>query len=143
MKNNYSIGFKIDAVQRFMETNEPLNKIAKEIGVHTATLNNWIKTYPELVADISTKPKDKNFRKLSTSVELDANDFTKSNLIENDDSSIDDLLSSYIEEAGKNISVYLSSKTLKLLNEYKKKKNLNSRSRIIDAIVYDYLSKYK
>ncbi|WP_143318271.1 transposase [Clostridium sp. HBUAS56017] len=59
MKKQYSAEFKIKTVKRLEKTGEPLNKIAKELGISPPTMHGWVKNIKNhlkllfQVADIS------------------------------------------------------------------------------------------
>ena len=41
----FSPEFKEEAVKAVIETSRPIAQVAKELGIHEATLGNWVNTY--------------------------------------------------------------------------------------------------
>jgi transposase len=44
-RRNFSPEFKEEAVNLVIETSRPVAQVAKELGVHEATLGNWVNAY--------------------------------------------------------------------------------------------------
>jgi transposase len=44
-RRSFSPEFKEEAVKLVIETSRPIAQIAKELGIHEATLGNWVNTY--------------------------------------------------------------------------------------------------
>jgi transposase len=44
-RKSYSPEFREEAVKLVIETSRPIAQVAKELGVHEATLGNWVNTY--------------------------------------------------------------------------------------------------
>jgi transposase len=44
-RRNFSPEFKEEAVKLVIETSRPVAQVAKELGVHEATLGNWVNAY--------------------------------------------------------------------------------------------------
>jgi transposase len=44
-RRSYSPEFKEEAVKAVIETSRPIAQVAKELGIHEATLGNWVNTY--------------------------------------------------------------------------------------------------
>lgn len=44
-RKSYSPEFKEEAVKAVIETSRPIAQVAKELGIHEATLGNWVNTY--------------------------------------------------------------------------------------------------
>ncbi|WP_372500350.1 transposase [Sphaerisporangium perillae] len=44
-RRNFSPEFKQEAVKLVIETSRPVAQVAKELGVHEATLGNWVNAY--------------------------------------------------------------------------------------------------
>jgi transposase len=44
-RKSYSPEFREEAVKLVIETSRPIAQIAKEIGIHEATLGNWVNVY--------------------------------------------------------------------------------------------------
>jgi transposase len=44
-RKSYSPEFREEAVKLVIETSRPVAQVAKELGVHEATLGNWVNTY--------------------------------------------------------------------------------------------------
>ena len=42
---SYSPEFKEEAVKAVIETSRPIAQVAKELGIHEATLGNWVNVY--------------------------------------------------------------------------------------------------
>lgn len=42
---NYDKEFKINAVNLYLGSNRPFNKVAKDLGIPTATLVGWVKSH--------------------------------------------------------------------------------------------------
>jgi transposase-like protein len=44
-RRSYSPEFKEEAVKAVIETSRPIAQVAKELGIHEATLGNWVNIY--------------------------------------------------------------------------------------------------
>jgi transposase len=44
-RRSYSPEFKEEAVRAVIETSRPIAQVAKELGIHEATLGNWVNVY--------------------------------------------------------------------------------------------------
>jgi transposase len=44
-RRSYSPEFKEEAVKAVIETSRPIAQVAKELGIHEATLGNWVNVY--------------------------------------------------------------------------------------------------
>jgi transposase-like protein len=44
-RKSYSPEFREEAVKLVIETSRPIAQVAKELGVHEATLGNWVNAY--------------------------------------------------------------------------------------------------
>jgi transposase len=44
-RKSYSPGFREEAVKLVIETSRPIAQVAKELGIHEATLGNWVNAY--------------------------------------------------------------------------------------------------
>jgi transposase len=44
-RKTYSPEFREEAVKLVIETSRPIAQVAKELGVHEATLGNWVNVY--------------------------------------------------------------------------------------------------
>ena len=44
-RRRYSPQFKAEAVQMVIETERPIAAVARDLGVHEATLGNWVNTW--------------------------------------------------------------------------------------------------
>jgi transposase-like protein len=44
-RRNFSPEFKEEAVKLVIETSRPVAQVAKELGIHEATLGNWVNTH--------------------------------------------------------------------------------------------------
>jgi transposase len=44
-RRSYSPEFKEEAVKAVIETSRPIAQMAKELGIHEATLGNWVNIY--------------------------------------------------------------------------------------------------
>jgi transposase-like protein len=44
-RRSYSPEFKEEAVKAVIETSRPIAQVAKELGIHEATLGNWVNAY--------------------------------------------------------------------------------------------------
>ncbi|MCW7555910.1 transposase [Endozoicomonas gorgoniicola] len=42
-RKTYSLAFKIEAVERYLENDRNLKTTAEELGVHPATMKHWVK----------------------------------------------------------------------------------------------------
>ena len=47
-KNNYPLEFKISPAQLAVESDQPIAKTARDLGVNHNTLHGWIEKYKEL-----------------------------------------------------------------------------------------------
>lgn len=120
--------------------------LLQKIEPNNNSNNNKPSSNPETVViteqKIETKPKDKRKTEQNNIAPKNNTKIEVSN-IEPDETiqKVQSLISnSFIEkEAGKNISVYLSAESLKLLAEYKKKHKISNRSSLIDALIKNVL----
>jgi transposase len=44
-RKSYSPEFREEAVKLVIETSRPIAQVAKELGIHEATLGNWVNAY--------------------------------------------------------------------------------------------------
>jgi transposase-like protein len=44
-RRTFSLEFKEEAVKAVLETSRPTAQVAKELGIHEATLGNWVNTH--------------------------------------------------------------------------------------------------
>ncbi|MBC6458919.1 transposase [Actinomadura sp. HBU206391] len=44
-RKSYSPEFREEAVKLVIETSRPIAQVAKELGIHEATLGNWVNVY--------------------------------------------------------------------------------------------------
>ena len=44
-RRSYTPEFKEEAVRSAIESSRPIAQVAKELGIHEATLGNWVNTY--------------------------------------------------------------------------------------------------
>jgi transposase len=44
-RKSYSPEFREEAVKLVIETSRPIAQVAKELGIHEATLGNWVNSY--------------------------------------------------------------------------------------------------
>lgn len=47
----YSAEFKEEAVKLVIEASRPVAQVARELGVHVNTINNWVNTYRDAHSD--------------------------------------------------------------------------------------------
>lgn len=69
MNNQYSAEFKLEAVKRIERTNEPVSKVAADLGVKPTTLQGWVKKYKQsptapFPGSGNLSPEDEKLRKL-------------------------------------------------------------------------------
>jgi transposase len=52
-RRKFSSQFKAEAVQMVIETGKPIAEVARDLGVHDATLGNWVRAW----RDANTEPE--------------------------------------------------------------------------------------
>ncbi len=65
MRNSYNQTFKDEAVALSLGSNEPVSKIALDLGIHEQTLGNWVrKAMSESKSKLISKPSKQDYQTL-------------------------------------------------------------------------------